>query len=201
MAQHRFGPALNAVTESTRQREAPRPLGASGLEQGIRPEHPFVFEFAAPDTTMSKARITPGVVASVQVAGPTRGGWDADDWFAARTPAIRPVTGPIFVAGVAPGDILEIELLFLEPRAQPASAPFLATITVASGRTGGDALQVAIPAGGLVRIPAQRPGGLISIGPVHSGQQLDRERACMPVPACLSIRVTIVQPIGAWRAR
>ena len=114
---------------------------------------------------------------------------------AARVPVIPAETGPVSVSGVRRGDILEIEVIALEPDDPGSVGPLLVTIAVASGRTGRDAdpVQAAIPAGGAVRVTARQSGGLIVIGPVVTRRKREGDPGGEPVAARISVRCTVIQ--------
>ena len=163
----------------------------------IRPRRPFVLAFAAPGSPRHTPRITLGEKTLVEVAGMAQRSLDPDDWFAARVPAIPPSTGPLRADGISAGDLLEIEVLALEPHGRQAPDPLLVTIAVAPDGAGSGAAQVAIPAGGMAHMQAQRPGGLLSFGPIYAGRQRGGEHVGQPVPACLTVRVTVARPGSA----
>ena len=103
------------------------------------------------------------------------------------------------VAGVRRGDILEIEVIALEANDSGSIGPLLATVAVAnrSSRPGADPVQSSISAGGVVRITAQQPGGLILFGPVVARRNRKADPCGEPVAARMMVRCTVIQTQGA----
>lgn len=89
------------------------PAAAPG--EPILPNRAYAYAFAFPATPLRTCEIIPGKIITVAVADGARAPHDSRNWFSVRTPAVPPVTGPLRVAGVSPGDTIEIDLLALEP--------------------------------------------------------------------------------------
>jgi acetamidase/formamidase len=116
------------------------------------------------------------------------------DWFTARVPTIPPHTGPLHVSGISPGDIVKVEILALAPEHPQTGGPLRATVTItpsADGRAPGPS-QVVVPANSIVRLPAQRAGAMLSIGPVVL--RLAHDGSWVPIDAWVTIRCTVVHP-------
>jgi hypothetical protein len=165
----------------------------------IRQTIPYAYAFALGDAPVLDTRIPPGKIVTVAVADGRRAEHDRDDLFARRIPVIPAVTGPVHVAGVCRGDILEIEVIALEANDSGAIGPLLATVAVASrsSQPGVDPVQSSVSAGGVVRITAQQPGGLIQFGPVVARGNRRADRCEEPVAARMKVRCTVIQAQGA----
>ena len=111
-------------------------LAESGPAVFIQPIIPYAFAFALGHAPERASRIPLGKDVLIAVADGTRAPHDPHDWFAARVPVIPPVTGPVHVNGVRPGDTLEIDVIALEQDGPDLIGSLLVTIAVASGRTG-----------------------------------------------------------------
>jgi hypothetical protein len=171
-------------------------VSPAGPRQFVRSAPPFVFAFAMGGAPTRPEPIVPGEITVIEIADGACHSSRQDDWFAARVPAIPAMTGPLRVSGVAPGDILEIEVLALEPRDVASDTLLTIAIGVAGGGVGPDRTS-AIPAGGLLRIAAERPGGLVTVGPVILAHQISGERIGVPVAAFVTIRVAVAPPRGS----
>jgi hypothetical protein len=170
-------------------------VSPAGPRRFVQSAPPFVFAFAMGGVPTRPERIVPGEITVIEIADGARYSHD-DNWFAARVPTIPPATGPLRVSGVAPGDILEIEVLALEPR-DVASDTLLTIAIGVAGRGVGPDPTSAIPAGGLLRIAAERPGGLVTVGPVILAHHISGERIGVPVAAFVTIRVAVAPPRGS----
>ncbi len=167
--------------------------GDAGEARLIRPRRPFVFAFAIDGALSCGDTLMPGEITIVDVTDGRRRHPAADDWFASRAPAIPGRTGPLHVAGVCARDILEIEVLAIEPVRLEIDAPLLVTVAVADLRPGQPArtLQAAISPGGMVSIPAARPGGPLSFGPVLIRNDNGACRTWEPVAARVRVRCSV----------
>jgi hypothetical protein len=169
-------------------------FGPTGL---IRQTVPFAFALGS--APVLDTRIPLGKIVTVAVADGGRAEHDLHDMFAKRVPVIPAVTGPVHVAGVRRGDILEIEVIALEANDSGSIGPLIATIAAANRSSGpsADLVQSTISAGGAVRITAQQPGGLIEFGPVVARQTRAADLCGEPVAARMMVRCTVIQPQGA----
>jgi hypothetical protein len=169
---------------------------ANPLRKVIRPPRPFVFAFALGDRGIVADRIVPGETVAIAVSDGRRPPRDPQNWFAMRVPATPPVTGPISVAGVRPGESIEVEVLALEPEDPIRTSSLRVTISVARDAAAHELapVQVVIPAGGMVRLPTSHPGGLISFGPVLA--DMARNDTEIFVPARVTVRCTVVPRQG-----
>src|SRR5215208_2346991 len=93
---------------------------------------PYAFTFALGNAPVLDTRIPLGKIVTVAVADGTRAEHAPHDLFARRVPVIPAVTGPVHIAGVRRGDILEIEVIALEANDPGSIGPLLTTIAVAS---------------------------------------------------------------------
>jgi hypothetical protein len=177
------------------QLTAPSPTRAAPL-RCIPPGLPYAFAFALGSAPPLAARIVLGEVTLIDVTSGTDGSHGRDDWFAQRVPAIPPVTGPVRVAGVSPGDMLDVEVLAIEPGDAAMGVPLMVTIAAATGDAGRgpDVVQAAVPDGGVVRIAARRREGLLSFGPVLAGRQTGGDLLWTPVAARVSVRLSVSRP-------
>jgi hypothetical protein len=171
-------------------------LGPTGF---IQQTIPYVYAFALGAAPALDSRMPLGRIVSIAVADGTRPPHAPDDLFARRVPGIPPVTGPVHVTGVRRGDNLEIELIALEANASGSVGQLLATIAVAGGDPGrgADSVQTTIPVGGVVRMTARQPGGLILFGPVVTRRNRNGAPGEEPVAARMMVRCTVVQSHGA----
>jgi hypothetical protein len=173
-------------------------IAESGPTGFIQPTLPYAFAFALGATPPLNTRIPLGKIVTVAVADGTRAPHAPHDLFASRVPAIPAATGPVHVAGVRRGAILEIEVLSLAANDSAATGPLLATIAVASDGAGRDADRVesTIPAGGCVRLAARHAGGLVTFGPVvtRASRHGDPRGECMA--ARMMVRCTVIQSRG-----
>jgi hypothetical protein len=186
---------LQAATQSADASKIEfRPTGF--IQQPI----PYAYEFALGlgNFPVLDTRIPLGKIVTVAVADGRRAEHALEDMFANRVPVIPEVTGPVHVAGVRRGDILEIEVIALEANDSGSIGPLLATVGVAnrSSQPGADAVQFSISAGGVVRVTAQQPGGLIQFGPVVRRDR-GTDQCGEPVAARMMVRCTVVQAQGA----
>lgn len=108
------------------------------------------------------------------VDGQIRPGWSAQDLAGLDAGAIHPLTGPVYVKGAQPGDVLEIEYLEIESQSSgfsvimpglgflrdEISGPFLAHWNI----DGGWATSQQIPG---VRIPGAPFMGISAVAPSH----------------------------------
>jgi hypothetical protein len=165
----------------------------------IRQPIPYAYAFALGNVPVLNTRIPLGKIVSVAVADGRRAEHALHDVFAKRVPVIPAVTGPVHVAGVRRGDILEIEVIALEANDSGSIGPLLATVAVAdrSSQPRADAVQSSISAGEAVRITAQQPGGLIQFGPVVVGRDRGTDQCGEPVAARMMVRCTVVRAQGA----
>ncbi len=170
----------------------------SGPTGFIQPAIPYAFAFALGNAPVLNTRIPLGKVVTIAVADGRRAPHASHDWFATRVPVIPAETGPVSVSGVRRGDILEIEVIALEPDDPGSSGPLLVTVAIASGRTARDAdpVQAAIPAGGAVRVTARQSGGLIVFGPVVARREREGDPGGEPVAAEMMVRCTVIQSQG-----
>jgi hypothetical protein len=173
-------------------------IAESGPTGFIQPTIPYAFAFALGNAPALSTRIPLGKIVTVAVADGTRAPHADLDLFAKRVPVIPPVTGPIHVPEVRRGDILEIEVLALAANDAEAIDPLLATIAVASGGAGRGAhlVQSTVPAGGIVRLAAGQPGGLILFGPVVARRDRSKDPREELVAARMMVRCTIIQAQG-----
>ena len=166
------------------RRDAPRKL--------LWPPVRYVYAFALADAPAHPERIALGEPISVVVPAGTRTVHDPNDWFTARVPAIPPVTGPLHIAGIGPGDTLQVTVLAIDAT-DPKAPPPVLTVTIAGSLgNGSDRVQIAIPAGGMARVPVRRPGGLLTAGPVLAAPE--GGEATIPAAATVTLRCTRVQP-------
>ena len=165
----------------------------------IRQPIPYAYAFALGNVPVLNSRIPLGKIVSVAVADGRRAERALHHVFANRVPVIPAVTGPVHVAGVRRGDILEIEVIALEANDSGSIGPLLATVAVAnrSSQPRADAVQFSISAGGVVRITAQQPGGLIQFGPVVVRRDRETDQCGEPVAARMMVRCTVVRTQGA----
>jgi acetamidase/formamidase len=165
-------------------RDAPRIL--------LWPRFPYVYAFALVDSAAHAERIALGELISVIVPAGTLPIHDPHDWFASRVPVSPPVTGPLHIAGIDPGDTLQVAVLAIDA-ADPMIPPPALTVAI-TGRlgSGSDPVQIAIPAGGMARVPVRRPGGLLTVGPVLAAPE--GGDATIPVAGTVTLRCTCVQP-------
>jgi hypothetical protein len=171
-------------------------FGPTGL---IRQTIPYALAFALGDVPVLDTRIPLGRIVTVVVADGRRAEHALHDVFAKRVPLIPAVTGPVHVAGVRRGDVLEIEVIALEAIDSASIGPLIATVAVAnkSSRQGADPVQSSISAGGVVRITAQQPGGLILFGPVVARRNRRADLCGETVAARMMVRCTVIQDQGA----
>ena len=159
---------------------------------------PYAFAFALGTTPVLDTRIPLDKIVTVAVADGTRAPHAPHDLFAKQVPVIPAVTGPVHVAGVRRGDILEIEVIALDANISESTGPLLATIAVAGDGAGraADLVQSAIPAGGIVRMTARQPGGLVMFGPVVARRSRNGDPNGEFVSARMLVRCTVVEPRG-----
>jgi hypothetical protein len=174
-------------------------IAESGPTGFIQPTMPYAFAFALGNAPALATRIPLGKIVTVAVADGTRAPHAPLDLFAERVPIIPAVTGPVHVAGVGRGDILEIEVIALAADDSPSIDPLLATIAATSDGAGsdGELVQSAVPAGGVVRVAARQPGCLVMFGPVVARRSGNGDLRGEPVAARMTVRCTVVQPHGA----
>ena len=172
------------------------PVIAHSSQKLIRPHRPFVFAFALGDSGIVADRIVPGETVTIAVSDGKRPPLDPQNWFAARIPTTPPITGPISVAGVRPGESIEVEVLAVEPEEPIRTSCLRVAIAVVGDATAHKLgrVQVVIPAGGMVRLPANRPGGLVSFGPVLADVASNDTE--IPVPARVTVRFTVEPQSG-----
>jgi hypothetical protein len=165
----------------------------------IRQPIPYAFAFALGKDPVLGTRIPLGKIITVAVADGTRAEPALHDMFANRVPVVPAVTGPVYVAGVRRGDILEIEVIALEASDSGSIGPLLATVAVAnrSSEPAADAIRSAISTGGAVRITAQQPGGLILFGPVVARRDRGTGQCGKSIAARMMVRCTVIQAPGA----
>jgi hypothetical protein len=170
----------------------------SGPTGFIQQAIPYVYAFALGNAPVLDTRIPLGKIVTVAVADDTRAPQADLDLFAQRVPVIPAVTGPVHIAGVRRGDLLEIEVIALDANDSEAIGPLLATIAVASDGTGqgADLVQSAIPAGGIVRVIARQPGGLLLFGPVVARRNRNGDPRGELVAAQMKVRCTVIQAQG-----
>jgi hypothetical protein len=170
----------------------------SGPTGFIRQSIPYVYTFALGTAPVLDSRMPLGRIVTVAVADGTRASHAPDDPFARRVPVIPAVTGPVHVTGVRRGDSLEIELIGLEANDSGSIGQLLATIAVTSGNAGrgADPVRTTIPVGGVVRMTARQPGGLILFGPVFARRIRNGDPCGEPVPARMMVRCTVIQSHG-----
>jgi hypothetical protein len=174
-------------------------LAEFGPTELIRQIMPYVFTFALGNASVLDTRIPLGKLVTVAVADGRRAEHDLHDMFARRVPVNPAVTGPVHVAGVRRGDILEIEVIALEANDSGPIGPLLATVGVASmsSQQGVDPVQFSISAGGVVWITARQPGGLIQFGPVVARRNRRADLCGEPVAARMMVRCTVIGAQGA----
>jgi hypothetical protein len=165
----------------------------------IRQTIPYAYAFVLGTVPVLVTRIPLGKIVTVAVADGRRAEHALDDMFTKRVPVLPAVTGPVHVAGVRRGDILEIEVIALEANDSGAIGPLLATVAVANRCSHSSAVPVqsSVSAGGVVRITAQQPGGLIQFGPVVARQHRREELCEEPVAARIMVRCSVIQIRGA----
>ena len=177
------------------QLATPAPHSAATGPRGfIQPPIPYAFAFALGNTPPLATRVQPGKVVAIAVMDGTRAPHPPHDLFAGRVPAVPAVTGPVRIDGVCPGDVLEVEVLALESESTGGSGSHIVGIAVAN--SGVDAVQSAIPAGGVVRVTAHQPGGLVSFGPVVRRRERIGDPPGEPVAARVTVRCTVIQSQG-----
>jgi hypothetical protein len=171
----------------------PSPIAAEGPRTLIQPQIPFAFAFALGDSPSLAERLIPGKFTTIAVTDGSRSPSARDDWFGARIPAAPPVTGPLHVAGVRAGDVLDVGVIGVEPVDPAITDPLLVTIAIATGETGRSLglVQTAISAGGVARFIAQRAGGLLSFGPIVRRSDPDGDQSPNPVAALVTVRCSI----------
>jgi hypothetical protein len=165
----------------------------------IRQTIPYAFAFALGNASVLDTRIPLGKIVTVAVADGRRAEHALHDMFARRVPVIPAVTGPVHVAGVRRGDILEIEVISLEAIDSASIGSLLATVAVAnrSSEPRANPVQCSISAGGVVRITAQQPGGLIQFGPVFARGNRRADLCEEPVAARMMVRCKVIQTQSA----
>ena len=183
-------PAAHATNASIAE------FGPTGF---IRHPIPYAFAFALGNAPVLDTRIPLGKIVTVAVADGRRAEHDLHDMFARRVPVNPAVTGPVHVAGVRRGDILEIEVIALETDESGSIGPLFATVGVASmsSQQGEDPVQFSISAGGVVWITARQPGGLIQFGPVVARRNRRADLCEEPVAARMMVRCSVIQAQGA----
>jgi hypothetical protein len=171
------------------------PIAEIGPTGFLQPAIPYVFAFAIGRPPVLETRMPLGKTVTVAVADGTHAPRAPHDLFVQRVPAIPPVTGPVHVAGVHRGDILEIEVIALTANDSAASGPLLATIALASDGAGraADRVQSIIPAGSIVRLAALQPGGLVNFGPVVVRASCNADPSGEFVAARMVVRCTVIQ--------
>ncbi len=169
-------------------------VSPAGPRQVVQSAPPFVFAFAMGGAPARPERIVPGEITVIEIADGACRSSQQHDWFAARVPAIPAVTGPLWVSRVVPGDILEIEVLALEPRDEASDTLLTVAIGVAGSGVGPNRTPAVIPAGGVLRIAAEHPGGLVTFGPVVPASPISGERHGEPLAAFVTIRVAVSPP-------
>jgi hypothetical protein len=162
----------------------------------IRPQQPFVFAFALGDSGTVADRIVPGEIVAIAVSDGRRPPLDPQNWFATRVPTSPPVTGPISVTGVRPGESIEVEVLALEPEEPISTRCLRVAISVARDATAQalGPVQVVVPARGMARLPTSHPGGLVSFGPVLADMASNDTQVL--VAGRVTIRCTVVPQRG-----
>jgi hypothetical protein len=170
-------------------------IADSGPTGFIQPTIPYGFTFALGNARTLDTRIPLGKIVTIATADGTRAPHANQDLFAKRVPVIPPVTGPVHAPEVRRGDILEIEVLAIAANDAELIGPLLATIAVASGGAGrgADPVQSTIPAGGIMRLAAGQPGGLILFGPVVARRNRNGDPRGEPVAARMMVRCTVIQ--------
>ena len=165
----------------------------------IRQSVPYAYAFALGNAPILDTRISLGRIVTVAVADGRCSEQAPHDMFGKRVPPIPAVTGPVHVAGVCRGDLLEIEVLALEANDSGSIRPLLATVGVAKGSSqpGASPLQALVSTGGVVRMTAQQPGGLIQFGPIVARRNHGADRGREPVAARMMVRCTVVGNQGA----
>src|SRR5918993_1218429 len=171
-------------------------FGPTGL---IRQTIPYAYAFALGNASVLDTRIPLGKIVTVAVADGRRAEQDLHDMFARRVPVVPAVTGPVHVAGVRRGDVLEIEVIALEANDSGPIGPLLATVGVASmsSQHGVDPVQFSISAGGVAWITARQLGGLIQFGPVVARWNRRAELREEPVAARMMVRCQVIEAQGA----
>ena len=182
-------PAMHATNVS---------IDESGPTGFVQQPIPYAFAFALGNPPALATRIPLGKIVTVALADGTRAPHAPDDLFAKRVPVIPAVTGPVHVTGVRRGDILEIEVIALEPNGSESIDSLLVTIAVATRSSGpsADPVQSTIPVGGVVRFTAQQPGGLIQFGPVVVRRNCKADLCGGPRAARMRVRCTVIQAQG-----
>jgi acetamidase/formamidase len=144
---------------------------------------------------MQGVEIVQGAITSIEVASGAPCAQHPGDWFVTRVPHIPPVTGPLRVTGVGRGDTLAIELLDVAAESATADDRTVITLAMSGGRHGSPtSLQVSVPCGGLVHMPALAAGGFLSIGPVMTRQGQGEAGRWEPIAARVTVRCTVAQP-------
>ncbi len=167
------------------------PLATDGPHHMLLPQRPYVFAFALTHPPVRAERINLGEPVTVVIADGARQPHEPHDWFTARLPAIPPVTGPLHVTGVSPGDTLEIEVLTIGA-VGPMPAPLRRLTVTVTGRPSeaSDPAPVTIPVGGVARIPVHRQGGMLTVGPVVASNGADD--VGVPIAANVTLRCSVM---------
>ena len=165
----------------------------------IRQPIPYAYAFALGNAPVRATRIPLGKIVTVAVADGRRAKHALDDVFTKQVPVIPAVTGPVHVAGVRPGDVLEIEVIALEANDSGSIGPLLATVAIAtkSSQSSVAPVQSSVSAGGVVRITAQQPGGSIQFGPVVARRNRREDLCEEPVAARMMVRCSVIETLGA----
>jgi hypothetical protein len=171
----------------------------SGPTGFIQQTIPYAYAFALGTAPVLDTRIPLRKIVTVAVVDGTRAPHAPHDAFAKRVPVIPAVTGPVHVTGVRRGDILEIEVIALDANDSGSISQLLATIAVASSGAErvADPVQTTVPAGGVVRMTARQPGGLILFGPVVARRNRRSDLCEEPVAAQILVRCTVIRAAGA----
>lgn len=167
----------------------PQTPALDGPRRAIWPHRPYVWAFALGEAPAPRDPIPPGEEVVVAVADGRRPPHAPDDWFTMRVPTIPSVTGPISVAGVRAGDLLQIAIVALAPENAPEHRSLRVTLTGSPSRAPGST-QVMVPPGSVVRLPASRAGGPFSVGPVLADAE-DGDVG-VPIAARVTLRCTLV---------
>jgi hypothetical protein len=159
----------------------------AGGARRLQPPPPFVWAFAL-GAPAPVAALRPGESVTVAVRGAVAGG--AEAWFARRVP---PVTGPLFVEGAAPGDVLAVEAIAVAGMEVDVEEPWSVTIGAADERGGRvvQAVRGVEPEARVARFPVRQPGGPITIGPVVAGPAAARADRGEVIAAEVTIRCAI----------
>src|SRR2546422_468998 len=107
---------------------------------------------------------------------------------------VHPLTGPVFVDGAEPGDLLEVHIVDITPQ------PFGFTTIIPARETGGNFDIKQLTAGTTLLLPVDVPGALFSTGDSHFAQG-DGESCgtAVEMGATLTVRFGVRKGVAAQR--